>query len=228
MAANSNKAKVYIANSSYLYAQMFTKEGWEIVDEIYTADLIQFTGGTDVSPYLYGEKQHPKTHPNAERDKREVIVFAVALRDNIPMVGICRGAQFLNVMCGGKLWQDVSGHAVGAAHEVVDLVTDESFRATSTHHQMMKPGKGGKVIGVADESKWRSGMSNSGKVIHYQLKALNDFDPEIVLYPSHNTLCFQPHPEYAGIPDLSERYFRYIYKYLFPKGYVEKGIICAA
>ena len=222
------KAKVYIENSSYLYSQMFRAEGWLIVDNIESSDLVQFTGGADVSPYLYGEPLHPRSHCMAERDKKEAIVFAVAARASLPMAGICRGAQFLNVMCGGSLWQDVSGHAVGTSHTILDLVTNEEFRATSTHHQMMIAGKAGKVIGVADESKWRASMSKHGKVIHHKLRDIKDFDPEIIRYPDFNALCFQPHPEFAGVPDLKNRYFNYIYKYLFPKGYIEKGTICAA
>ncbi len=223
------RAKVYIECSSYLYSQMFRQEGWLIVENIEQADLVQFTGGTDVSPYLYGEKHvHPRTHSLAERDKKEAIVYAVALRASLPMAGICRGAQFLNVMCGGKLWQDVSGHASGSPHIILDMVTNEEFRATSTHHQMMIVGRAGKVIGVADESKWRSSMSKNGVVISHKLKEIKDFDPEIVIYDEAKVLCFQPHPEFAGVPDLKDRYFDYIYKYLFPKGYIEKGEICAA
>ena len=218
------KAKVFIACSSMLYERMFNSEGWEVVRTIKEADLIQFTGGPDVSPYLYGQKKHPKTINNLERDKKEVIIYSIGIKDSMPMAGICRGAQFLNVMCGGELWQDVTGHSNVNGHEILDLTTNRSFRATSTHHQMMIPAEGGNVIGVADESKFRSTMLKNGNVIQYHVRKLNDFDTEIVHYQKHKVLCFQPHPEFAGVPDLKMQYFMYIYKYLFPSGYVEKGI----
>ena len=69
-------------------------------------------------------------------------------------------------------------------------------------------------------------MLKNGNVIQYHVKKLNDFDIEIVHYPKHKVLCFQPHPEFAGVPDLKMKYFMYIYKYLFPSGYVQKGIKC--
>ena len=220
------KAKVLIVHTSMLYERMFQSEGWEIVRTIEEANLIQFTGGADVSPYLYGQKKHPKTNNNLERDKKEAIIYSIGIKESLPMAGICRGAQFLNVMCGGELWQDINGHATAKGHEILDIITNKSFRATSTHHQMMIPTLGGKVIGVADESKFRSTMLKNGNVIQYHIKKLDDFDTEIVHYPKHKVLCFQPHPEFAGVPDLKMRYFMYIYKYLFPSGYVEKGIKC--
>jgi len=176
------KAKVFIVNSSLDYERMFFKEKWGVVKKIEGADLIQFTGGEDVSPCLYGQKKHPKTRNNLERDKREAIIFGLAIKNNIPMAGICRGGQFLNVMCGGELWQDVDGHAKGGTHEVIDLITGDSFRATSTHHQMMTKGPNGLVVGAADESRWRSSVLPSGNVIKYCIKKLNDYDTEIFFY----------------------------------------------
>jgi len=222
------KAKVFIVAPGLDYERMFFKEGWGVCKTIEGADLIQFTGGEDVSPCLYGQKNHPKTRNNLERDKREAIIFGLAIKNNIPMAGICRGGQFLNVMCGGELWQDVDGHARGGTHEVTDLITGDSFRATSTHHQMMIKGPGGLVIGVADEGRFRSTVLPSGNTIQYHIKKLNDYDTEIVFYKKQRALCFQPHPEFAGVPDLKMKYFNYLYKYLFPSGCIEKGKICAA
>ena len=214
--------KVFTVNSNAEYDRMFLNEGWTKVNTIKEADLIQFTGGEDVSPELYKQKRHPKTKSNMERDKREAIIFSFALTNNIPMVGICRGGQFLNVMCGGELWQDVDGHARGGTHEVIDLITGDSFRATSTHHQMMISGPGGIIIGAADESKFRSSVLPNGHIVKYHIKKLNEYDTEIVFYKNQRALCFQPHPEYAGVPDLKVKYFMYIRKYLFSSGRVKK------
>lgn len=222
------KAKVFIVSSNLDYERMFYKENWEINKTINNADLIQFTGGEDVSPCLYGQKNHPKTRNNLKRDKREAIIFSLAIANNVPMAGICRGGQFLNVMCGGELWQDVDGHARGGTHEVIDLITGDSFRATSTHHQMMIKGPNGLIVGAADESRFRSTVLPSGNAISYHIKKLNDYDTEIVFYEKQTVLCFQPHPEFTGVPDLKAKYFHYLYKYLFPSGCVKKGMICAA
>lgn len=220
------KAKVFVVNSNLEYERMFLSGGWEISKKINGSDLIQFTGGEDVSPRLYGQKRHPKTRNNLERDKKEVIIFGLAISNDVPMAGICRGGQFLNVMCGGELWQDVDGHSRGGTHEVIDLITGDSFRATSTHHQMMIKGSDGLIIGAADESKFRSTVLPNGNTIRYHIRKLDDYDTEIVFYKKQRALCFQPHPEFTGVPDLKMKYFDYIYKYLFPSGRVKKGKIC--
>jgi len=54
------------------------------------------------------------------------------------MVGICRGSQFLTVMSGGRLFQDVSGHAIMGTH-LIKFKDGSSLGITSTHHQMMNP-----------------------------------------------------------------------------------------
>ena len=210
------RRNVFIPFTSDLYKRMFYTEKWEVVKNINDADLIQFTGGADVSPSFYGQKRHPKTISNILRDKREAMVFKFAKGRNIPMAGICRGAQFLNVMCGGGIWQDVDGHANGETHEILDLITDETFRATSTHHQMMDPTSDAIIVGVADKSTWRATVKKNGNVLQYKVKDIRDFDAEIVWYEDQSAICFQPHPEFVGVPDLKSRYFNYIEKYLFP------------
>lgn len=74
------------------------------------ADLhgILFTGGVDVAPRHYGvEAVHPATEVDPARDAAELPLAAAALRAGIPVLGICRGMQLLNVAAGGTLWQDL-------------------------------------------------------------------------------------------------------------------------
>ncbi|MHA2066538.1 MAG: gamma-glutamyl-gamma-aminobutyrate hydrolase family protein [Candidatus Thorarchaeota archaeon] len=127
------------------------------------------------------------------------------------MAGICRGGQFLNVMCGGKMWQHIDGHAIHGTHSTLDLITKERFEVTSTHHQMMIPGPEAVIIGVARETKWKETMGPSGP-----LKIFNtsDDDYEILWYPNYNVFCFQPHPEFLGRNDLRQRYMEYLEFYL--------------
>lgn len=210
-------------NSFSQYSNMYLEKGnWEIVYAVNKADLIQFTGGEDVTPALYGSPQHKKTHNNLARDRHEQLIFKIARHLNIPMVGICRGGQFLNVMCGGSMWQDVDGHANGG-HEVIDLITTDAFRVTSTHHQMMIPGSDAQLIAVAYESKWKEKCTQNGSSITVlsQRLANSQGDAEIVFYKDQKCLCFQPHPEFSGVPDLRDRFFKYIEEYLFQKPELE-------
>jgi putative glutamine amidotransferase len=111
-------------------------------------------GGSDVAPRLYGQRPHPATA--AEEPGRDVFELALAragAADEIPLLGICRGMQLLNVAYGGTLHQhlpDVLGHddhrelpASFARHEVLTEPASLARAATgkrtetvmSHHHQ---------------------------------------------------------------------------------------------
>ncbi len=130
---------------------------------------VVFTGGVNVSPKLYGEE--PGTHtdnPNVPRDQFESMLFDLFHEKKIPMLGLCRGAQLVNVKLGGKIKQHVhESHARLAknkdAMHKVDLKKDTRFatlfktpaiETNSAHHQAVDPkhlGKGLRVTGTVKE-----------------------------------------------------------------------------
>lgn len=209
--------KVFIEGPAFQYEPMWVAEGWKVVHNFLHADLIQFTGGADVNPELYGELQLSKTHCNTARDVKEQVIFKMALAQNKPMAGICRGGQFLNVMCGGRLYQDVDNHAIQGTHEVTDVETDETFQVTSTHHQMMVEGKEGVPILTASEStrKERNNRRAGNTLTVFVGTEKKNDDLEAVFYPRTNVFCFQPHPEFANHDELRHRYVSYVERYLF-------------
>jgi anthranilate/para-aminobenzoate synthase component II len=180
--------KVYIEYGSQSYASLFAGMGFGIVHAPEAADFVCFTGGSDVTPYLYGDQKHRTTHNSFDRDERERKLFDYLLEKKVPMVGICRGAQFLNVMSGGRMYQDVSSH--GRSHTIVDRRTGETVYVTSTHHQMMLPQ--GKYELIAS-----SNLKGSREWFDQEVakRDISEEDIEVVHYPLTNCLCFQPHPE---------------------------------
>ena len=211
-----NKKYVYIVRGHGRYSELFTLRNWHVTDKIEDADLVQFTGGEDVTPELYGHTRHATTGCNPQRDQREMLVFKKAQDMGIPMAGICRGGQFLNVMCGGTLWQDVDGHGIGGTHEVRDLDADQVFQATSTHHQMMIEGPEGKVVAVAARSRRKIKQPANGKPLSYNLTVPEWEDVESVFYLKQAVLCFQPHPEFMKHRNgqLGAKYFELLERYL--------------
>jgi putative glutamine amidotransferase len=116
-------------------------------------DGLVITGGRDVDPAAYGQAPHAKTdEPAHERDAWEFALVRGALARRLPVLGICRGAQVLNVALGGTLHQhlpDVVGHyqhqlgnAVFSTSSITTVpgtrlaaLIGESTEAQCYHHQ---------------------------------------------------------------------------------------------
>ena len=83
----------------------------EVLDRV---DALLLAGGSDIDPASYGAKPHPETNGTCpERDRFELALTHRALERDMPVLGICRGMQLLNVACGGTLEQhlpDEVGH----------------------------------------------------------------------------------------------------------------------
>ncbi|MHC5903741.1 gamma-glutamyl-gamma-aminobutyrate hydrolase family protein [Streptomyces sp. S6] len=74
-------------------------------------DALVVSGGPDVNPALYGAEPDPRTDPPAHaRDAWETALIEAALSTGVPLLGICRGMQLLNVTLGGTLVQHLDGH----------------------------------------------------------------------------------------------------------------------
>jgi putative glutamine amidotransferase len=77
-------------------------------------DGLVLTGGCDVDPSTYGAEPHPETGPTVPgRDRFEIALARAALEGDLPLLGICRGMQILNLVLGGGITQhlpDVVGH----------------------------------------------------------------------------------------------------------------------
>lgn len=200
-----DKKRIYVVGGNYAIEKIFSEKGGTLVSNLDDADIVCFTGGADVSPGLYGEERHPTTMINEKRDAWEKVCFLRA--EKKLKVGICRGGQFLNVMNGGSLWQDVDCHAISGEHPLMyetfigeRSTVQRSVMVTSTHHQMMIPSikNGAKVWAWAGLStKKSSGIRMANKQwLFVEPKTGHQTDAEIVFYPRTKSLCFQPHPEY--------------------------------
>ena len=82
-------------------------------------DGFLMTGGHDVSPGVYHEEPLPGlTVPCEKRDVMETVVLKRAIEEDMPVLGICRGIQFINALLGGTLYQDLpSQHPSLTSHQ---------------------------------------------------------------------------------------------------------------
>jgi putative glutamine amidotransferase len=104
----------------------------DTLHELYqTLDAVLLPGGPDVDPSYYGEERHPLTiHIDAPRDSLELTMAKWAVADDMPVLGICRGHQVLNVALGGTLVQDIPSEIhTPLQHDIPDTLP----RSTRIH-----------------------------------------------------------------------------------------------
>ena len=117
-------------------------------------DGLLLPGGWDVDPAFYGEQKDEKVGPiDRELDETELRLFQQAREQEIPILGICRGQQVINVALGGSLVQHLEDHDVrgfGRSHlahtiEVIDpsselghAAGEHKIRVNSFHHQAIR------------------------------------------------------------------------------------------
>jgi putative glutamine amidotransferase len=115
------------------------------------------TGGVDVHPSFYKEEEGYKNSPASyqpDRDHFEEKIYRYSQLNNLPVLGVCRGMQLINVLQGGKLIQDLGidnekhkketadkEHAVAASNNslLYDITGSLSGHVNSAHHQAIDP-----------------------------------------------------------------------------------------
>lgn len=205
--------KIYVTGGRYDYIRgvsaLVSKHKYKIetTRNISKADLVIFSGGEDVDPSLYKHPKHVLTGSNPIRDKREMGIYDYCILRNIPMFGVCRGAQFLTVMNGGKLIQHCTGHSSGRLHliDAIDLDTGAiyMFEMSSTHHQMMYPYNlpedKYELLSWSSEKLSSTYMLGNEDAKHTRQEPKKE--PEIVYYKDTNCLCVQGHPEHSTVSE---------------------------
>ncbi len=136
-------------------------------------DGLVLTGGEDIDPSYYNEEPDSYLEDvNAARDKSDYILLSAALEKDMPVLAICRGCQYLNVICGGALYQDIpTQYDTDILHRSVDQIDFEyhdinvlegshladimgagGLNVNSWHHQCIKGlGEGLEVVATSSD-----------------------------------------------------------------------------
>lgn len=146
-------------------------------------DALLLTGGSDIDPRRYGAKKpHRAVYGvNEVRDEVEVYALEFARERNVPVLGICRGCQIINVEAGGTLVQHIGEKHRSCWHPVdtksgstLRAAAGDRFRVRSLHHQKVrKPAPGFAIVGRAHDGTAEAIESADGRCIGVQ------FHPEM-------------------------------------------------
>ena len=156
------------------------------IDELFEVlDGILFTGGGDLEPTLYDPEDRGSEAIDSERDGLELALARRAADSGLPMLGICRGQQLINVALDGGLLQDVGEHRQDAPREAATHTVEvqpgsrlaeiigERVEVNTFHHQVVDPerlGRGLKVTAYSsDGQRFIEGLeSEDGKILAVQ------------------------------------------------------------
>lgn len=164
-------------------------------------DALVIWGGEDISPSLYGDEVSKYTYAGATPSRRDVVerdACLFAIGRGIPLIGVCRGAQLLCAIAGGKLIQHVNGH--GVSHKV-STSEGEEFMTTSVHHQMMVPWDvDHKLLAWSTERRSNVYYTGAHQADSGDERMFDFPEPEIVWFPKIKGLAIQGHPEFVSNP----------------------------
>ena len=150
-------------------------------------DGVCLSGGPDLDPEAYGARErHAELGPTEPSlDTFELALARAALERGMPLLGICRGSQALNVACGGTLHQHLPGHRQSepgptTTHEVevlagtrlAGLIGPGSYAVNSFHHQAVDEiGQGLRVAALAADGMVEAVEGGAGFAIGVQWHA---------------------------------------------------------
>jgi len=154
--------RVYLSVRLKNYEDALSLVGARCAETPWEADLLLLPGGGDVHPRFYGRALGGATDIDEARDERELALVDEFLREEKPIVGICRGLQLLNVSFGGTLRQHIEGHdqvhnrdrlhIVHAAPGLLRTLYGARFTVNSAHHQAVETlGDGLQILACAPD-----------------------------------------------------------------------------
>lgn len=165
------------------------------LDSFNHVDALVLWGGADISPSFYKEDRIYSSGPinPTARDLYEWELIKEAVSMDIPIIGVCRGAQLLCAYAGGKLIQDVTGHQISHKLTTYD---GETLLVNSYHHQMMYPyDVEHELLAWTTKKQATTYLPDTTEHAKHMLSPSFE-EPEVVFFPEVRGFAVQCHPEW--------------------------------
>ena len=175
-------------------------------------DAVVVTGGHDIDPVIYAAEPEVQPKYDPERDALEMAVIDDALARDLPLLGICRGAQLLNARRGGNLLQELKSHRkmtsnrwtilplkmlkVQADSRLWRLLMADDCRINSLHNQAIDRVGEGLVVSGRDLDGIVQAVEDPHKAFLVGLQ----WHPEFLLFFRRQRLLFQALIQAASRP----------------------------
>ncbi len=131
-----------------------------------TVDGLLIPGGVDIAPTEYGQTRvHPTVSVEPERDRLELGLARAALAQGVPLLGVCRGIQVINVAAGGTLWQDLPSERPSAVVHMEPALGRDRKRLVHTVD----------IVPGTELARWIGSAELAVNSIHHQ--AVRDLPP---------------------------------------------------
>ncbi len=148
-----------IHGGAFPFALPLTLDEEVLAFQLAGADGLLITGGLDIDPEFYGGRRDPQGKYDPDFDRYGSFVYRTALKNGMPVLGICRGLQVMNVFSGGTLIPDVAGHQgetlqhpVNLSGTLAALYGGSEVMVNSFHHQVVeRPGSGFRVTAMSSD-----------------------------------------------------------------------------
>ncbi|GJM08720.1 MAG: gamma-glutamyl-gamma-aminobutyrate hydrolase [Lysobacteraceae bacterium] len=169
--------------------------------DLKTLDAIIVSGGDDIHPSLYGAEEMPKAVYDPKRDELEQAHIHHALDHGLPLLGICRGHQLINVVLGGKLHSDIRDlrkatsnrgtilprktALLESASRIHQAIAKDQIKINSLHHQAVDKLGDGMQVSARDLDHFVQGAEHQDKLVFGV-----QWHPEYLFYLSDHRAIF--------------------------------------
>jgi len=166
-------------------------------------DGLFLPGGEDIDPSHYGAERHPLLGgTDKERDRTELLVTQWAIEEGMPLLGVCRGLQVINVACGGTLYQDLHDECPYLHKHDYTPPTYERYRVSHTI-TIEADSRLAQSLGVVHEvnSMHHQGINQLGVGLRVVARAEDGLPEAVELPVLPFTVGVQWHPEELATTD---------------------------